>query len=82
MMLARLARKQLALPIVLTYHTKFDIDSKAPTTKALRNALTRFILNNVRAADEVFGGKPRGAGESLIRLATRASLGGGKMARF
>lgn len=35
MMLARLARKRLRLPIVLTYHTKFDIDlEKRLTTKA------------------------------------------------
>lgn len=68
MMLARLARKQLRLPIVLTYHTKFDIDlEKRLTTKALRNAATRFILNNVRAADEVWA-VSRGAGESLKKI--------------
>lgn len=43
------------IPVVLTYHTKYeyDIDRRVPT-KAARDFAYRFLLNNINAADEVW----------------------------
>lgn len=66
--LARFARNQLKVPIVLTYHTKFEIDiQKKVGLSGLKFASTRLILNNVSAADEVWA-VSKGAGESLRNI--------------
>ena len=61
-------RATLDVPIVLTYHTKFDIEIK----KAIRNELfsslaIKVLINSVGACDELWV-VSRGAGESLRKL--------------
>lgn len=43
------------IPVVLTYHTKYeyDIEKRVPT-KPLKNFAYHFLLNNINAADEVW----------------------------
>lgn len=43
------------IPVVLTYHTKYeyDIDKRVPT-KPAKNFAYHFLLNNINAADEVW----------------------------
>ncbi len=68
MVLARFARTLDKKPIVLTYHTKFDIDiEKRVGWGTVRNASTKLVLNNVTAADEVWA-VSHGAGESLRNI--------------
>lgn len=68
MVLARFARKHMRVPIVLTYHTKFEIDiEKKVGLSGLKFASTKLILNNISAADEVWA-VSRGAGESLRNI--------------
>ncbi len=66
--LARFARKQIKVPMVLTYHTKFDIDlEKRVGLSGLKFASKKLILNNIKAADEVWA-VSNGAGESLRNI--------------
>lgn len=66
--LARFARKQLSVPMVVTYHTKFDIDlEKRVGLSGLKFASKKLILNNIKAADEVWA-VSNGAGESLRNI--------------
>lgn len=68
MVLARVVRKYAKVPIVFTYHTKFDIDiQKRLATKTLRKASVKFILSNINASDEVWV-VSNGAGENLKSL--------------
>lgn len=68
MVLARVVRKYAKVPIVFTYHTKFDIDiQKRLANKTLRKASVKFILSNVNASDEVWV-VSNGAGENLKSL--------------
>ncbi len=68
MVLARVVRKYAKVPIVFTYHTKFDIDiQKRLATKTLRKASVKFILSNINASDEVWV-VSNGAGENLKNL--------------
>lgn len=68
MVLARFVRKHMRVPIVLTYHTKFEIDiEKKVGLSGLKFASTKLILNNISAADEVWA-VSRGAGESLRKI--------------
>lgn len=57
--------KKNRLPIVFTYHTKFgiDLDKFVPNKKFNKIART-FVLNNIKAADEVWA-VSEGAGEDL-----------------
>lgn len=42
-------------PVVLTYHTKFDLDiEKRVPTSAMRKIALEFLLHNINAADEVW----------------------------
>ena len=66
--LARMLRETIDVPIVFTYHTKFDIDiARAIRSEHLQQAAIRLIVNNVEACDEVWV-VSRGAGENLKSL--------------
>ncbi len=56
------------IPVVLTYHTKYeyDIDRRVPT-KPARDFAYKFLLNNINAADEVWV-TSEGTSESLRKL--------------
>lgn len=56
------------LPVVLTYHTKYeyDIEKRIPV-KAARDFAYHFLLNNINAADEVWV-TSNGSGDSLRKL--------------
>jgi len=64
-LLARELRQNLDIPIVFTYHTKFDIDiANAVRLKYIQRELIDAIVWNVSACDEVWV-VSRGAGENL-----------------
>lgn len=66
--LARQIRCNMELPMVYTYHTKFDIDvANLVKGKLLQDAVIRFIVANISACDEVWT-VSRGAGENLRSL--------------
>lgn len=66
--LARVLRSYTGVPIVFTYHTKFDVDiEKRIALNPIRNASIRFLLNNINACDEVWV-VSEGAGENLRSL--------------
>ncbi|MCM1114677.1 MAG: glycosyltransferase [Clostridium sp.] len=56
------------IPVVLTYHTKYeyDIDRRVPT-KPARNFAYNFLLNNINAADEVWV-TSEGTADSLKKI--------------
>lgn len=67
-LLARQLRARFKAPIVITYHTKFDIETaniiKSPLTRA---AAIRMLINNISACDEVWV-VSQGSGENLRNL--------------
>ena len=66
--MARLLRDQIDVPLVFTYHTKFDIDiARAVKTKALQKEGIKIVVDNISACDEVWT-VSRGAGENLRSL--------------
>ena len=66
--LARSLRDVVDAPVVLTYHTKFDIDiAKAVHGKLLQEGAIRALVENISACDEVWV-VSRGAGENLRSL--------------
>lgn len=66
--MARVLREKTEAPIILTYHTKFDIDiRRALPTKILADAAINFVVNNISACDEVWT-VSKGAGENLRSL--------------
>ncbi|MDD5913217.1 MAG: glycosyltransferase, partial [Oscillospiraceae bacterium] len=67
-LLARSLRDVVNAPLVLTYHTKFDIDiAKAIRGRVLQTGAIRALVQNVSACDEVWV-VSRGAGENLRSL--------------
>ncbi len=67
-MLARSLRDRIDVPVVLTYHTKFDIDiANAVSGKLLQEEAKRLLVQNIAACDEVWT-VSRGAGENLRSL--------------
>ena len=59
------------VPVVLTYHTKFDIDiAKRVHRKSFRQVAMRFLLDNINAADEVWV-VTEGCGKSLRSIGYR-----------
>ena len=67
-MAARTLREQTEVPIIFTYHTKFDIDiAHALELKLLQSAALRLMLRNIESCDEVWT-VSRGAGENLRSL--------------
>ncbi|MBQ8081777.1 MAG: glycosyltransferase, partial [Clostridia bacterium] len=66
--LARVLRELIDKPIVLTYHTKFDVDiEKDISSKAMQEQAIRSIVSNIEACDEVWT-VSKGAGENLRSL--------------
>ena len=66
--LARMLRQRLNVPLVFTYHTKFDIDiANAIHSRLLQEASIRILVENISACDEVWT-VSRGAGENLRSL--------------
>lgn len=67
-MMARVLREKTNIPIVMTYHTKFDIDIRRDIkNEVLANQVIRIIVENISACDEVWT-VSRGAGENLRSL--------------
>ena len=67
-MLARALREQVKVPLVFTYHTKFDIDiANVVRSKLLQEEAARLLVANIAACDEVWT-VSRGAGENLEKL--------------
>jgi glycosyltransferase involved in cell wall biosynthesis len=67
-LLARVVRQYTDIPIVFTYHTKFDLDiEKRVALNPIRNVSIKFLLNNINACDEVWV-VSEGAGENLKSL--------------
>ena len=67
-MVARELRQVLDVPLVLTYHTKFDIDiANVIRSKALQEGSKRALLENINACDEVWA-VSQGAAENLRSL--------------
>ncbi|MBQ7500822.1 MAG: glycosyltransferase [Clostridia bacterium] len=65
---ARALREATGLPLVFTYHTKFDYDiQRLIKSKPLQNTIIKFLLNNVQASDEVWVVSD-GAGKNLRSL--------------
>lgn len=66
--MARVLREKTNIPLVMTYHTKFDIDIKrALPNEAMAHAAIKFVVGNIAACDEVWT-VSRGAGENLRSL--------------
>ena len=66
--LARSLREVLDTPLVLTYHTKFDIDiAKAVKSRLLQESAIRALVQNISACDEVWV-VSEGAGQNLRSL--------------
>ncbi len=67
-MMARVLREKTNIPIVMTYHTKFDIDIKRDIkNEALANQVIKIVAENISACDEVWT-VSRGSGENLRSL--------------
>jgi glycosyltransferase involved in cell wall biosynthesis len=67
-MLARSLRDRIGKPLVLTYHTKFDIDiARDISSKLLQEEAKKFLVENISDCDEVWT-VSRGAGENLRSL--------------
>ena len=66
--LARSLRDRIHVPLVFTYHTKFDIDiANAVKSRLLREEAARLLVENIAACDEGWT-VSRGAGENLRKL--------------
>jgi len=66
--MARVLREKTGAPIILTYHTKFDIDiRRALPTEIMAKQAIKLIVGNIAACDEVWT-VSRGAGENLRSL--------------
>lgn len=67
-MLSRALRDRINVPVVMTYHTKFDIDiANAIKSKALQEEAAKILVENISACDEIWT-VSRGAGENLVKL--------------
>ncbi len=70
-LLSRALREQIRVPLVFTYHTKFDIDiANVVRSKLLQEEAARLLVANIAACDEVWT-VSRGAGENLEKLGYR-----------
>lgn len=66
--LGRALRRRIDVPLVLTYHTKFDIEiAKMMHGKLLQESATKMLVNVIEACDEIWV-VSRGAGENLRKL--------------
>ncbi len=55
------------VPVVLTYHTQFDIDIEKGKAPEFRKIALRFVLENIKAVDEVWV-VTKAAGDTLRRI--------------
>lgn len=68
MVMARVLRIKTGLPIVMTYHTKFDIDiRRALPTKMMQDQAIKMLVANISAADEVWT-VSEGARQNLLSI--------------
>lgn len=68
MMMARMLRERIDAPVVLTYHTKYDIDiSNAIHGKVFQEEALLLLKRNIQSADEVWT-VSEGAGENLRKI--------------
>ncbi len=66
--MARVLQKELNIPIVFTYHTKFDVDiARAVGDGFLKDETIKAMVANISACDEVWV-VSQGAGENLKSL--------------
>lgn len=66
--MARVLREKTNIPIIMTYHTKFDIDiRRALPNKFLADSAIKLVAANIAACDEVWT-VSKGAGENLRSL--------------
>ena len=72
-LLSRALRERIHVPVVFTYHTKFDIDiANAVRGKLLREGAAKILVQNIAACDEVWV-VSNGAGENLRKLGYEGS---------
>lgn len=73
-MMARVLREKTNVPLVMTYHTKFDVDIARtfPNSPHLCELITKFVVKNISSCDEVWT-VSRGAGENLRSLGYEGS---------
>jgi len=63
--MARQLRQIADVPIIFTYHTKFDVDiANVLKGASLQNACKKVLVSNISACDEVWV-VSQGAGENL-----------------
>ncbi len=68
MLLARQIRETVDAPLILTYHTKFDVDiARAVKNEVLQAGAIGVVVDNVSAADELWV-VSSGAGENIRAL--------------
>lgn len=68
MVMARVLRIKIGVPMVFTYHTKFDIDiRRALPTKLMQEQAIKLLVANISAADEVWT-VSEGARQNLLDL--------------
>jgi len=66
--IAKQLRQSTGAPVIMTYHTKFDIDIANNTgSPILQAAARKFIVSNIKACDEVWA-VSKGSGENLKSL--------------
>ncbi len=67
-MVARTLRDTLNVPLIMTYHTKFDIDiANAIKSKSIQQLTINALINSVDACDELWV-VSEGAGQNLRKL--------------
>jgi len=72
--LARELRQILNIPIILTYHSKYDVDiRKAVPIKAAQNNLIKSMVENISSCDEVWA-VSKGAGDSLKNIGYKGDI--------
>ncbi len=70
-MVARSLRDRVDVPVVFTYHTKFDIDiANAVRSRLLQEGAAKLLVQNIAACDEVWT-VSEGAGDNLRKLGYR-----------
>lgn len=75
MAMARVLRIKTGVPMVFTYHTKFDIDiRRALPTKLMQDQAIKMLVGNISAADEVWT-VSEGARQNLLSLGYQESEG-------
>ncbi len=69
--MARLIKFRTGAPLIMTYHTKFDVDiARAVKAKIIQDEVVKALVRNIEACDEVWV-VSKGAGENLRSLGYR-----------